>query len=348
MSYTLPNSSLLDPVVGDSEIGNFLTVEADLRAMLDFEAGLAATQADFGLVPASSAEKIAAAVPAFTFQPETIAASIARDGLAVPALVSLLRERLPETVRPHLHMGATSQDVIDTSLMIRMKAAFNLLAGRLEVIARLVDQLVEKFGTRQLMGRTRMQRALPVLVADRLRTWRILLEEALDRVTGQEFPVQLGGAAGTLSYPGADMAELRAGLAARLGLSSRGVWHSIRTPVIQTGEACCAVCGALGKIGADVSVMAQNEIAEIRLSGTGSSSAMAHKQNPVKAETLVALARFNAVQLSALHQGMVHETERSGAAWTLEWLVLPQMVVTAGAATRVAIELLKSVEELGG
>lgn len=348
MSYTLPNSRLLDPVVGDSAIGNFFSVEADLRAMLDFEAGLAATQADFGLMPKSSAEEIAAAISAYEMDPEAISAGIARDGLSVPTLAGMLRERLPEPVRPHLHMGTTSQDLIDTSLMIRMKSAFNLLSGRLEVVAGLVEQLTEKFGARQLMGRTRMQRALEVTVADRLRAWRVLVTEAQETVVRQEFPVQLGGAVGTLAFPGVDTAELRAGLAARLGLSSRGIWHSIRTPVIRLGEACCAVSGALGKIGADVSVMAQNEIAEIRLSGTGSSSAMPHKQNPVKAETLVALARFNAVQLSGLHQGMIHETERSGAAWTLEWLVLPQMVVTAGASTRVAIELLKSVEELGG
>ncbi len=95
-----------------------------------------------------------------------ISAGIARDGVAVPTLAGMLRERLPEPVKPHLHMGATSQDVIDTSLMIRMKAAFSLLADRLDEISRLVDHLTEKFGTRQLMGRTRMQRALPVIVAE--------------------------------------------------------------------------------------------------------------------------------------------------------------------------------------
>jgi len=86
---------------------------------------------------------------------------------------------------------------------------------------------------------------------------------------------------------------------------------------------------------------------DIRLSGGGGSSAMPHKQNPVKAEALVALARFNAIQLTGMHQALVHEAERSGAAWTLEWLILPQMVVATAAALRLAAELAAQIESLG-
>ena len=89
-----------------------------------------------------------------------------------------------------------------------------------------------------------------------------------------------------------------------------------------------------GKIGQDVALMVQNEVAEARLATGGGSSAMPHKSNPVPAEILVALARFNAGSLGTLHQALVHENERSGAAWTLEWMVLPPMVVTAAAGLR--------------
>ena len=85
----------------------------------------------------------------------------------------------------------------------------------------------------------------------------------------------------------------------------------------------------------------------IRLSGAGGSSAMPGKQNPVKAEALETLARFNATQLGAMHQGAIHPLERSGAAWTLEWLVLPQMVVATGAALRLAGELIGDIEAMG-
>lgn len=93
------------------------------------------------------------------------------------------------------------------------------------------------------------------------------------------------------------------------------------------------ISGSLGKFGQDVALLAEMG-GEIQLTGGGGSSAMPHKQNPVGAETLVTLARFNAVQVAGLHQSLVHEQERSGAAWALEWLLLPQMVVATGAATK--------------
>ena len=105
--------------------------------------------------------------------------------------------------------------------------------------------------------------------------------------------------------------------------------------------------GTLGKMGQDIALMAQNEIGEIELSGGGGSSAMAHKHNPVKAEMLVTLARFNAVQLAGIHQSLVHEQERSGAAWTLEWMLMPQMAVAAGAALRTARQLTSEIQYIG-
>ena len=94
-------------------------------------------------------------------------------------------------------------------------------------------------------------------------------------------------------------------------------------------------------------MLAQNERAAIRLSGGGGSSAMPHKQNPVAAETLVALARLNATLLGGMHQALVHENERSGAAWSLEWMLLPQMTVATGGALRTAQRLLTTIEDMG-
>src|SRR5690606_36016393 len=100
------------------------------------------------------------------------------------------------------------------------------------------------------------------------------------------------------------------------------------------------VTGSLGKMGQDIALMAQSEVGEIRLASGGGSSAMPHKVNPVGAETLVALARFNATLVSGMHHAMVHENERSGAAWTLEWLILPQTTVATAASLRCAVALL--------
>jgi 3-carboxy-cis,cis-muconate cycloisomerase len=230
---------------------------------------------------------------------------------------------------------------------LRAKAACPLLTARLEQILTVLDNLASRFGTRTLQGRTRMQQALPITGADRIGAWRDLVQEVRHAPGALAFPLQLGGPVGTLSQFGEKGLLVRAALAARLGLQDRNAWHSNRLAVVHLGNACSHVSGALGKIGADITLMAQNEVAEIRLSGGGGSSAMPHKQNPVGAEVLVALARYSASQIGALHQSLVHENERSGAAWTLEFMVLPQMFVTAGASTRTALELLQSVEGIG-
>jgi 3-carboxy-cis,cis-muconate cycloisomerase len=139
---------------------------------------------------------------------------------------------------------------------------------------------------------------------------------------------------------------VRAALAGKLGLGDAPQWHSQRDGLAELAGWLSLVTGSLGKFGQDLALMAQVG-SDIKLSGGGSSSAMPHKQNPVKAEALVALARFNAVQLSGMHQALVHEQERSGAAWTLEWLILPQMVVATAAALRLAAELAGQIESLG-
>jgi 3-carboxy-cis,cis-muconate cycloisomerase len=124
-----------------------------------------------------------------------------------------------------------------------------------------------------------------------------------------------------------------------LGLPERP-WHADRTRLAEIAVWLAGLSGSLGKIGQDVALMAQNEIAEIRLAGGGGSSAMPHKENPVGAETLVTLARFSATQVSGMHHALIAEQERSGAAWTLEWMLLPPLAVAAGAGLRTATALL--------
>jgi 3-carboxy-cis,cis-muconate cycloisomerase len=130
-----------------------------------------------------------------------------------------------------------------------------------------------------------------------------------------------------------------------LGLAvPAGSWHTARDNLAEFASWLSLLTGALGKIGQDIALLAQNEVGDVTVAGGGKSSAMPHKSNPVLAEILVALARYNATQLAALHQTLVHEQERSGAAWTLEWMVLPPMVVAAAAALSHAATLLNALQ----
>jgi 3-carboxy-cis,cis-muconate cycloisomerase len=160
--------------------------------------------------------------------------------------------------------------------------------------------------------------------------------------------LQFGGPIGVLNEFGDQAQALKSEMSECLVLEARPQnWHSNRAPIVALANACSLITGVLGKMGADCCLMAQNELAEIELSSGGTSSAMHHKKNPVQAEALVTLARFNATLVSGLHQSLVHEQERSGAAWTLEWVLLPQMILAAGASTRISGELVDSITAMG-
>lgn len=351
MSVSLFEHPILAAHFGDEAIAAHFRIEAEISTMLTFEMALAEAEAQEGLIAQEASAAITAACEAFSPDFAALREGAARDGLIVPELIRELRKSVAEPHGKALHFGATSQDVIDTSLILRLKIILPIFAERLEGLIAGLQALDERFGSRRLIGRTRMQVAMPVAVSDRLRAWLMPIARALDELedVGPELlQLQFGGAAGTLDRLGGHAR----GVAARLGFLldldvPEGNWHSQRDGIVRFADWLATIAGALGKLGQDVALMAQNEIGEIGLAGGGSSSAMPHKQNPVAAETLVALARFNATLVSGMHHAQIHEQERSGAAWSLEWMILPQMIVATGGALLRAEELLESVERIG-
>lgn len=340
---------LLSSLLGDEETARHFSVEAEIAAMLAFERALAEAEAENGVIGRDAAAAIVAALSSFRPDTGLLRAGVAKDGVMVPELVRQIRMAVGKAHGASVHFGATSQDAIDTALVLRLKSVVEHLGLLLtENVVRL-SALDERFGGRALTGMTRMQPAIPIRVSDRVRAWLAPLQRHQKRLSDQSgrlLVVQFGGAAGTLEKLGDKAQAVRAALATRLGLGDAPQWQSQRDTLADFAGWLSLVTGSLGKFGQDIALIAQGG-AEIELSGGGGSSAMPHKQNPVKAEVLVALVRFNATQLSGMHQALVHEQERSGAAWTLEWLLLPQMVVAAAASLRLAAELAAQIESLG-
>lgn len=343
--------AFLNDLLHDPEVAALIGTDADLKAMLTFEVALGEAAAKNGFILPEHAQELTE--KAGTFAPDLLSLQTAtlKDGVVIPDYIRQLRAHVGGEAAKAVHFGATSQDVIDTALALKLRDVFDLFEARLTGIAALLEGLIETFGAAEIPGRTRMQSAIPITAGDRIRVWLAGVSqalEALEAVRRENLILSLAGAAGTAEKYGEKIGAVREDLARALGLTVPNyVPHAARGRISDLGNWLSRVTGSLGKIGQDVALMAQNEMAEIALSGGGASSAMPHKQNPVRAEVLVSLARFNATQVSALHQSLVHEQERSGAAWTLEWLVLPQMLNATGVALQHAASMLFGIKRLG-
>lgn len=338
--------TLLSALAGDVEIESLLSDAAQLEAMLAFERALADASAEAGFISEDAASAITAAVDGFIPDSPGLEAGMVQDGVVVPALVRQLKAQVPEPHRAVLHKGATSQDVTDTALMLQLAKVFDLYETRLTALINRLEQLDAAYGSQPLMAHTRMQVALPTTWRAKLASWSEPLVRHLRAMVAMRrslLVIQLGGPVGDRGSFGEFGDAIAASMAKRLDLGLATPWQATRDPIIALGSLLAQISGSLGKLGMDVTLLAQNEVAAIRLEGGGGSSAMAHKSNPVNAEVLVALARHNAGLSGTLSQALVHENERSGAAWTLEWLTLPPMLEATGASLRLAMLLLGQV-----
>ncbi len=341
------DSALLKPLVSDEETASLFSDQAAVRAMLDFEVALAVVQERMGLIPRGAAQRIHAAAGRLKPQWEKLGTGTAKAGHPVSALVGHLRS-LSGSAADHVHRGATAQDVIDTALVLRLSQALDLLDARLGRLGRMLRALAERHRHVVMAGRTRTQQAVPSTFGLKVAGWLLPVarhRERLDQLRPRSLAVQLGGAAGTLGSLGSRGVAVMDALARELGLSAPPApWHSQRDGMAEVAGWLALVSGSLAKMGQDMCLLAQSEVAEASDGSAGGSSAMPHKANPVRSEILVALGRANAAHLASMHQAMTHEHERSGAAWTLEWLTLPQMAVATGASLRLGLEVAGALE----
>ncbi|APX89451.1 3-carboxy-cis,cis-muconate cycloisomerase [Brevirhabdus pacifica] len=348
MSVSVFEHPWLGGLFGDPAMAEILSAERTLSHMLAFEAAWSRACGSAGLFDPQKAEAAARAIEGARIDLGDLAEGTGRDGLPVPQLVAQLKTLADPAA---VHRGATSQDVLDTATVLALREASDLIAQRLDELSEVLDDLDARFGSTPLMGRTRMQAATEITVHDRLATWREPLtthRARLAEIRPRVELVQVGGASGDRKALGDQADAVVGGVAKALGLAPTArSWHAMRDGIVEYASWLSLVSGTMGKLGQDIALMAQQGIGEIAVTGTGSSSAMPHKQNPVKAELLVTLARFNAVQVGAMHHALIHEQERSGSGWALEWMVLPQMLMTTGRATSAAIELCQSIETMG-
>jgi 3-carboxy-cis,cis-muconate cycloisomerase len=315
-----------------------------LAAMLEAERALARAEASVGVIPAAAADAIAAACEPAGYDVEAVCA----DGRAVanPAepLVRVLRERVGGDAARHVHFGATSQDVVDTAAMLVARRACELVATELDGAAAGCARLAAEHRSTPMAGRTLLQQAVPTTFGAKAAGWLVGLVDAGSGLRGLSFPVQLGGAAGTLAALGERGTDVLAAFAAELGLAEPVVpWHASRGPVAAVAGALQVAAAAAAKVGTDVVLLAQTEVGEVCEAPGGGSSTMPHKRNParaVRARACAALVHANAVVLT----GGEHEHERSAGAWQAEWPALTEALAQAGGAAAAIRECLEGLD----
>lgn len=332
------DSGMLSPGWADTGVNEIVGDRAWIAAALEVEAVLARVQARMGVIPSDAAEAIERVTTTWNVEPDVLAAGVAETSNPAITLVQLLQlavERDSPGLSDHVHLGATSQDIVDSALMLVCRRALVELETTLTDARGHAAALIERHGHAPMPGRTLTQHAVPITFGVKASAWLNALIDAsaeLRRLLADGLPLSLSGASGTLAAYGAygsrtsddfDPFELVQQVADELDLSPHyQPWHTVRTPVARIASTLSLVSGALGKIATDIAVMSRTEIGEVAEGlpdGGGVSSSMPHKRNPVTSVLVLSAARQVPALALVLHQAMLAEDERTAGAWQSEW-----------------------------
>ncbi|MEV5613092.1 3-carboxy-cis,cis-muconate cycloisomerase [Streptomyces sp. NPDC052225] len=342
--------TLFDPGTEDAPTERTTSEEAFLQALLEAEAGLTRAQSTLGLAPAEAADAVTAAAVASPFDVRDLARRARAGGNPVIPLVADLTAAAGAEHGPYVHRGATSQDILDSALMLVAARSLDAVVAELARTEGVLARLASAHRDTVMPGRTLTQHAVPTTFGLKAAGWRSLVLDARDRLRSvrEALPVQLGGAAGTLAafeaYGAGDPLALVEAYARELGLSAPELpWHVLRAPVADLAGALAFTAGALGKVAADVLVLSRTETGELAEGAGGGSSAMPHKANPVRSTLIAAAARRAPGLAATLYGSMAAEDERPAGAWHAEWATLRELLRVVGGAARDTAELTEGL-----
>lgn len=337
--------SLLGPLSGVQRVDAEVSDRALLQAMLDCERALAEAGADAGVVPADAVTAIAAACSADRFDLSQLGRDARAAGNPVVPLVRAIDEQLPVQAKPWLHHGGTSQDILDTALLLCVARALD--AAELQETPAAVAALVREHRRTLMPARTLGQQAGPTTFGLKAAGWLTGLVQAQERLDEARaaLPAQLGGATGTLAAFGDGGPVVLESFANRLGLATPVTpWHTNRQPILRLAGALGAVAAACGKVATDITLLAQTEIAEVSEGASGGSSALPHKQNPVGSVLIIAIARRTPGLVATLYDASLHEHERAFGSWHAEWEPLRELARLAGAVSVRTGQVLRDLQ----
>src|SRR4051794_40513319 len=354
MTSPLAQSSLLTPLISSPAMRAILDDRARLQRMLDFEIALARAQAQVGIVPALAVDRIAAAARAERYDLATLGeAAVAAGNIAIPLVHALTAEvaKTDAAAARYVHWGATSQDVIDSALVLELRAAIDALIADLDrAIAGFATLAARHRGT-ATVARTWMQHAVPMPFGLKLAGYAAALarsRERLRQLRREALVLQFGGAAGTLAALGDRGLEVSEKLAALLDLPApEAPWHSHRDRLAEVASALAILAGTCGKIARDVGLLMQTEVGEAfepAAPGRGGSSTMPQKRNPTAAAAALAAATIAPQLAATIFAAQVQEHERALGGWQAEWPTFPALLLVTSGALRAIVDIAEGLE----
>lgn len=350
MTLSAVDSALLGPLFASDAMRAVFSDRARLAAMLATESALARAQARFGLVPDALAPAIEA-IDAGSLDLVALGAGTALSGVPTIPFVRAVQPRLPPELERAFHQGATTQDILDTALVLQLREAFGLVAADLDAILAGLSALAVAHRDTPCVGRTYLQHAAPITFGFKAATWLAGIAGVaarLPELRARLLVASLGGPVGTLAGLGAHGPAVLDAFAGLLGLAAPPIaWHTNRAPIAEAGSWLATLLGALGKMAADVAHLASTEVGEVAepwVPGRGGSSAMPHKRNPVSCTVILAAAAAAPGLAATLLHAMPALHERPPGLWHAEWHALPALFGLASGALREAVALATGLQ----
>jgi 3-carboxy-cis,cis-muconate cycloisomerase len=354
MSTPLLPSALMAPLFSSAAMREILSDAARLNRMLRVEAALAAAEASVGVIPKSAARPIADACHAKLYDIAALGlAAISAGNLAIPlvkALTAEVAKKDPEAAR-YVHWGATSQDIIDTALVLELRAVIDDLVTELDRAIPAFTTLAEKHRHTPTVGRTWLQQALPMPFGLKVAGYAAALTRArarLKRARNEALVLQFGGATGTLAALGDRGLDVATAFARELDLPlPDGPWHTHRDRLGDVASALALLAGNCGKIARDVALLMQTEVGEAfepAGEGRGGSSTMPHKRNPVASAAGLACAAMAPQLCATILAAQVQEHERAAGAWAAEWPTFPALALVTSGALAAVVDIAEGLD----
>jgi 3-carboxy-cis,cis-muconate cycloisomerase len=349
-----PGNQLFDAYFTARDMREVFCDQGRVQAMLDFEAALARAEARVGLIPHTAVAPIEAACQAGHYDFAALGEAIASAGNSAIPLVKALGKQIAANdaeAERYVHLGATSQDVMDSGLVLQLRRALQLIDSDLAQLAETLATQAQRYVATPLAGRTWLQHATPVTLGMKIAGWLGAVTRSRQRLLELKprlLVLQFGGASGTLAALGEQAMPIAHALAEELQLSLPDQpWHTQRDRLVEFGAVLGLIAGSLGKLGRDISLLMQTEAAEVfepSAPGKGGSSTMPHKRNPVGAAVLIGAATRVPGLLSTLFSAMPQEHERSLGLWHAEWETLPEICCLVSGSLKQALLVTQGLE----